>query len=206
LIKLRSRRFSWPLLASLVPFCLTFSGFCRGQILYQDQEIQVHNLPSLKARSHDASDILLTSLDTILHNRDVCCGKNSALEDSLAAADPMSLKDVASKVQGQHRLSDGRAITVTAEYLTPDTASAGHLVALVLDQHAALMEWDSHVYVLHGLVFFWGGDTGEPAMVIRKLLLWDTRYTDSRREVVFTRGVDDANKVAGLLFVQAGLP
>jgi hypothetical protein len=55
-------------------------------------------------------------------------------------------------------------------------------------------------------VFFWGGDTGEPAMVIRKLLLWDTRYTDSRREVVFTRGVDDANKVAGLLFVQAGLP
>jgi hypothetical protein len=86
LIKLRSYRFSWPLLASLVPFCLTFSGFCRGQILYQDQEIQVHNLPSLKARSHDPSDILLTSLDTILHNRDVCCGKNSALEDNIASA------------------------------------------------------------------------------------------------------------------------
>jgi len=39
--------------------------------------------------------------------------------------------------------------------------------------------------------------------VIRKFLLLDTRYSDSRREVVFTRGVDDAGKVQGLLFLQS---
>ncbi len=206
LIKLRSWLFSPLLLPALVLFCLTSSELSHGQVLYQDQEIQVHNLPSLKARSHDPSDVLLTSLDTILHNRDFCCGKDSALEDSLAAADPKSLKDVASRVQGQHRLSDGRAISVTTEYLTPDAASAGHLVTLILNQHAALMEWNSHVYVVHGLVFFWDGSTGEPAMVIRKFLLWDTRYTDSRREVIFNRGLDDASKVAGVIFVEAGLP
>ena len=206
MITLRSCWISWPFLRKLILPCLAFSSLSYGQALYQDQEIQVHNLPSLEARSHDPSDVLLTSLDTILHNRDVCCGKDSALEDSLAKADPKSLKDVADKLQGQHRLSDGRAITVTAEYLTPDAAGAGHLVTLIVNQHPALMEWNSHVYVVHGMVFFWGGDTGGPAIVIRKLLLWDTRYADSRREVIFTLGVDDANKVAGLLFVQAELP
>src|SRR5579863_5813989 len=81
LIKLRSWPFSPLLLPAVVLFCLASNELSHGQVLYQDQEIQVHNLPSLKARSHDPSDVLLTSLDTILHNRDFCCGKDSALED-----------------------------------------------------------------------------------------------------------------------------
>ncbi len=206
MITLRSCWISWPFLRKLILPCLAFSSLSYGQVLYQDQEIQVHNLPSLKARSHDPSDVLLTSLDTILHNRDVCCGKDSALENSLAKADPKSLKDVAAKLQGQHRFSDGRAITLSTEYLTSDGVSAGHLVEMILNQHAALMEWNSHVYVVRGLVFFWTGDATNPYMVIRSFLLWDTRYTDSRREVLFARGVDDADKVEGLLFVEAGMP
>ena len=39
--------------------------------------------------------------------------------------------------------------------------------------------------------------------VIHKFLLWDTRFADSRREMVFNRDTDDLSKVEGFLFVDA---
>jgi len=38
--------------------------------------------PSLRARSHDQTDVLLTSLDTVIHDREICRAKDSVLEDS----------------------------------------------------------------------------------------------------------------------------
>jgi hypothetical protein len=191
------------MLAKTLGCVLALCCFACGQILYLDQEVRVPGLPSLMARTHDPSDILLTSLDTILHDRDICCGKDSALVDSAEAADPNSLKDIAGKLGGRHLLGDGRPIMVTAEFLAPDAVSAAHLIQMLTDKHAALMEWNSHLYVVQGLVYFWTGDSESgPHTVIRKFLLLDTRYTDWRREVVFTRGVDDTDKVQGLLFLQ----
>jgi hypothetical protein len=193
-------------LTNLVLLCVAVSGPANGQILYQDQEVQVHRLPSLMARTKDPSDVLLTSLDTVLHDKEICCGTDSALGESALAADPKSLKDVANKLEGRHLLSDGRPILVNSEYLAPDQVSAPHLVQLLTDQHAALMEWNSHLYVVHGIIYLWtGSDSGEGSsvyMVIRKFLLWDTRYSDARREVDFNRETEDASKVQGLLFLQ----
>jgi hypothetical protein len=187
-------------------FFLSAAGF--GQIAKPDQEIEVHNLPSLVSPTSHSSDALLTSLETIFHNRDVCCAKNSALEDSVKAADPKSLTDVSSKLEGQHLLSDGRAVKVTAEYLTPDKVNSGYLIAMILDQRAALMEWNSRVYVVHGIVYHWTANSNTEASelersVIRKFLLWDVRYSDARREVVFDRLKDDVNEVQGVLFLEA---
>lgn len=187
---------------------LAVCGCLQGQVLNQDQELQIHNLPSLMARSHDRSDVLLTSLDTLFHDREVCCGKDSALEDSAAAADPRSLKDVASKLEGRHLLGDGRPIMVTASYLTPDTVNSGLLITWFMNQHAALMQWDSRIYVVHGIVYMWTANTspdggGQSGTLIHKFLLWDTRFSDSRREVVFNRDTDDLSKVQGFLFVEA---
>lgn len=198
------------ILAKLVVSLFTVCAFAQGQLLYQDQEIRVHDLPSLMARSHSPSNVLLTSLDTVFHDRDICCGKDSALEDSAQAADPKSLKDVASKLDGRHLLSDGRPIKVTTEYLPPDQVSAGHLIAMMTNQRAPLLLWNSHLYVVHGLVYVWTSsynpDTGGSLVtVIHKFLLWDTRYSDSRREVIFNRDSDDPNSVQGLLFVEAKL-
>ena len=152
-------------------------------------------------------DVLLTSLDTVFHDREVCCGKDSALEDSAQAADPNSLKDVASKLQGRHLLSDGRPIMVTAEYLAPEAINSGHLITMIKNQRAALMEWNFHLYVVHGVVYIWiwaGGDEGgRPLTEIHKFLLWDTRYSDGRRNVVFDRTIDDPKNVQGLLFLEA---
>jgi hypothetical protein len=191
----------------LLVSCLAVCIFAYGQILNQDQEIQVHNLPALMARTHDPSDILLTSLDTVFHDREVCCGRNSALEESVQAADPESLKDVASKLDGRHLLSDGRPIKVTAEYIAPDAVNSG-LIRMILDQHAPIMMWNSNLYVVHGIVYLWR-EFGDPTMgtvkltVIHRFLLWDVRYSDSRREVVFDRDTDDWAKVQGMLLVTA---
>lgn len=194
--------------ATLLGLCLALCGFAsRRQVLNQDNEIQVHDLPSLMARTPHSSDVLLTSLDTVFHDHDICCGSDSALGDSAEAADPHSLKDVASKLDGRHLMGDGRPIKVTARYVASDQANSGDLITNILNQHAILMQWNSHVYVVHGLVYQWiaygGGDQGySQGTVIRTLLLWDTRYSDSRREVVFDRATEDLSKVQGLLFLQ----
>lgn len=60
--------------------CLAVGSPAHAQILGQDQEIQLHDLPSLRARSQDQSDVLLTSLDRVIHDGEICCGKDSALE------------------------------------------------------------------------------------------------------------------------------
>jgi len=194
------------LAVAVLIWAVVFCSATQAQILYQDQEIHVHKLPTLMARTQDPSDVLLTSLDTIIHDKAICCGRDSALEDSAQAADPRSLKDLAGKLQGRHLLSDGRPINVQADFLTPDQVNASGLVGAMLDQRAALMEWNSHIYVVQGIVFVWTADYGEEgsggvAAVIRKFLLWDTRYSDSRREVVFNRETEDPSKVAGVLFV-----
>jgi hypothetical protein len=198
---------SYERLAELATFLLFAFVVCQSQSLSPDQVIQVHNLPSLVARTPHSSDVLMTSLDTIFHDRDVCCGKDSALEDSVQAADPKSLKDVASKIQGRHLLSDGRPIMVNTTYLTPDQVSAAALITMMSKDRAAVMEWNSHIYVLYGMVFLWtesyGAEGGNvPLTEIHKLLLWDTRYSDSRREVVFNRETDDPKTIQGLLFAE----
>ena len=194
--------------AKLFGLCLVLGGLASGQILYQDNELQVHDLPSLMARTSHASDVLLTSLDTIFHEHDICCGRDSALVDSAEAADPHSLKDVASKLDGRHLLGDGRPIKVKAWYVAIDTMNSGEIVGSITNQHAPLIEWDSHIYIVRGVIFFWapyggGGDQGYvPVTVIRKFLLLDTRYSDSRRNVVLDRETNDLSKVKGTLFVQ----
>lgn len=201
--EVRLHRSTFQMLTKLTVCCLAVGCFAYAQIPYLDQEVQVHGLPSLMARTHDPADVLLTSLDTVIHDREVCCGKDSALEDSALAADPKSLKEIASRLEGRHLLSDGRPIVVTTEFLAPDQVNSGHLITMILNQHAPLMKWNSHIYVVHGVVYIWTADQrGSMLTEIYKLLLLDTRYSDSRREVVFTRGVDDADKIQGMLFLR----
>jgi hypothetical protein len=174
------------------------------QVSYPDQEIHIHDLPSLTAQSKHASDLLAASLEIVFNDKQVCCGKNSALEDSVQSSDPKSLKDIASKLQGRHLLSDGRPVIVTAEYLTTDQVNAGHLISMLVANHAPLMMWNSHLYVVDGLSYVENVDAhGGVSYVTHKFSLQDARFSDSRREVSFDRLTEDAGKVQGLLFLQA---
>jgi len=211
--KLPSHR-SAPLLLSrsvfpgLLLLFFAYSKVASAQQSTPDQTLEVHNLPSLMAASPHASDVLLTSLDTVFHDREVCCGKDSALEDVVQTVDPKSLGDLAGKLAGRHMLSDGRVVTVTANYLTPDQVSGGNMIAQMTKDHAALMQWNHRIYVVHGIVYLWditqSPDSGGSASpVIHKFLLWDTRYSDSRREVVFNRETEDPKTIQGLLFLES---
>jgi hypothetical protein len=191
---------------AVIALLLTVSIPARGQVFNTDLDLRVSGLPSLMARSHNLSDVLLTSLDTIVQDRSICCGKDSALGDGAAAADPLSFKDVASKLQGRHLLGDGRPMQVTAEFWPRDEINSGRILGALTDKHALLMEWDSHIYVVYGVVYRWiwsGSEEGATATtVIRKFVLLDTRFSDSRRNVVFDRDKDDMSKVQGLLYLE----
>jgi hypothetical protein len=185
----------------VVASCLVGVCLAVGQS-YPNREIRVSGLRALMARSHEPSDVLLTSLDTVLHDRSVCCGPDSALGDSAEKANPLSLKDVVSKLQGRHLLSDGRPIMVTAEYFEPAAINSGTLIGTLRDKHALLLQWNSHVYVCYGVIYDELYDeNGGLQYSIRNLLLLDTRYSDSRREVIFNRQTDDWSKVQGMLRV-----
>jgi hypothetical protein len=175
----------------------------RGWQTYRpNQEVRVQQLPAVMARSHDPSDVLLTSLDIVFNDPGICCGKDSALEDRAAGADPLSLKDIASKVQGRQLLSDGRPMLVTAEFqpVAPTVDISWWIIGELQDKHALLIVWNSHLYVLYGAVFDKVlSDDGSIVFAIHKLFLMDTRYSGPRREVTFNRDSDDWNKVQGML-------
>jgi len=178
--------------------CFTFA-----QEYYPNKEVRIADLPPVTAKSRDASDELAASLEIIFRDKEVCCGKNSSLEDDVQRADPKSLKDVATRLQGRHLLSDGRPIKVTAEYV-PATSLVSGLINALVEKQPLLMEWNSHLYVVYGALY----DTvytpeGGRSDSILKMFLVDPRFSDGRREGTFDRQTDDWGKVQGLLLLKA---
>jgi hypothetical protein len=174
-------------------------------VFYSNQEVRVTNLAPLATPAKDTTVVLATALETILHDKTVCCGKDSALEETVLHAgtsDPVSLKELSGQLQGRHLLSDGRPIVVNAEYIPVNAMNAATVIGALREQHAALFEWKSHVYVLYGAVFNENRCySGLREDTVVKFLLLDPRFSDQRKEVVFSRETDDLGKVQGLVTV-----
>jgi hypothetical protein len=174
-----------------------------GAVIHPYQEVRI-NLRLRTADSTASHATLAAALETIFDNPEVCCGKDSALEDIVLSADPHSPKDLSAKLQGRHVLSDGRPIMVTAEYLPGESVQSYQIVDALLHKQPLLLQWNSHWYVLCGAIFDETlYSTGNRYYVIRHLLLLDPRFAGSRAEVVFDRQKDDWAKVQGLLLVKA---
>jgi hypothetical protein len=84
---------------AVVALYLLVYSLASTQEYYPNQEVRITDLPSLTAKSKDASDVLAASVEIILRDKEVCCGRNSALEDSIQRADPKSLKDISARLQ-----------------------------------------------------------------------------------------------------------
>jgi len=201
-------RMVWPLALLTVA-----TGFVHGQqdvppgyVFHVNQEVRVRDLSPQAAPSTNTTAVLISALETIFHDAEVCCGKNSALEDGAEAADPLSLKDVSAKLQGKHLSNDGRPITVSTEYMASDSINPGQIVSCLLGNRALLMEWKSRLYVVYGAGFdeklYY---SGQRDYIIHKLFLLDLRFSDSRREVACNRESDDWGKVQGLLTLSAAV-
>jgi hypothetical protein len=182
----------------------TVSAFAQdaspGTWFLHNQEVYVANLPLLTASSAEASAVLATALETILPDRDVCCGKDSGLEDAVLSA-PASLKELSAKLQGRHVLGDGLSIMVRAEYFPKSSIVPNLIVKTLMDQQPMLLKWKSHIYVLYGATYDEGRayDMGEREFVIHKLWLLDPRYSGQRREAELNAETDDWTKIQGIL-------
>lgn len=180
----------------------TLSAFAQdtpGYVFHPNQEVRVTHLPTPTAQSANKTAVLATALESILQDKAVCCGKNSALEDTVLIT-PQSLKELSAKLQGKHVLSDGRSVLVSAEYIAQSSITPDLMISSLMDQHALLMNWSSHFYVLYGAIY---DETvyssGQRQFAIRKLLLLDPRFSDQRSKIEFNREIDDWEKVEGLL-------
>ena len=193
-------------MACTIAFLAFATCLVNSQQYFPNREVRVSNLPALTAESKNAGAVLAAALETIVGDTALCCRKDSALENEVLSADPKTLKDVSARLQGRHLLSDGRPIMVTAEYLPADTLTPARIMTPLMNHHAMLMEWKSHLYILYGVIFdetIGGTEYSIPrGVVVHKLLLIDPRYADSRRETSFDRATDDWSQVQGLLRIE----
>lgn len=180
----------------------TVWGFAQdapGYVFHPNQDVRVTHLPTITAQAANRAAVLAAALETILQDKAVCCGKNSALEDTVLST-PLPLRELSAKLQGKHVLSDGRSVMVSADYVPQGSITPDLMISSLMDQHAMLINWGSHFYVLYGAIF---DETvyadGQRQFAIRKLLLLDPRFSDQRRDVEFNRENDDWGKVEGLL-------
>jgi hypothetical protein len=77
---------------------------------------------------------------------------------------------------------------------------------MLIENRPLLMEWNSHLYVVYGIVFNQTiSQDGGIMNAIYKIFLLDTRFSevDKRREISFDRLTDDWGKVQGLLLLKA---
>jgi len=167
--------------------------------------LTVSGLPLRTASSTDPAAVLSAALETIFHDPDVCCGKNSALQAVVLGADPLSLNDLSNRIRGSYVLDDGRRVILTAEYVPPSSINPAPIIASLAKNQAALVEWKSHLYVLYGAIFdeTRGRTPGTGnVLAIHKLLLLDTRFSDARRETSLDREGNIQTDLQGLLILK----
>ncbi len=164
------------------------------------QEVRVAHLPFTTADSTSDFAVLQASVAAAVLDRDICCGRNSALEDPVTSARGASLKEVGEKLRGKHYLAGGSPIVVTDRYWPAAAVTPEEILGALLGQHPLLMDWNGHLYVVYGVVFDeYRYASGARVHAIRDLLLADTRFSDRRRYLAFDRQKDDWSKVTGLL-------
>jgi len=166
---------------------------------HPNEEARVESLPPALAASKNESAVLAASLAIAIMEPDVCCGRNSVLEDQVASATGLSLRQVGEKLRGKHYSGDGLPIVVADQYWSGASVNAEEIIATLQAQRPLLMDWNGHLYVLYGVVYDENLCDDGSQHSIQKLLLVDTRFADHRRYVSFNRQTDDWGKVNGLL-------
>lgn len=122
-----------------------------------DVELRVKGFHFYTAGSNkDDTAPLASALQTLIGNPDLCCGRDSTLEDSVGQVFPLSLGLAASKISGRKILPDGRPVIVTAEFKpvntdnNPATVVVSNVTTSLHNNQPLLMQWRSQVYVVFG--------------------------------------------------------
>lgn len=160
------------------------------------------------SRNGDNTADLAAALQTVIANRDLCCGRNSTLVDSVGQVMPLSLGLAAAKIGGRKILPDGRPVIVDASYTpvqtenNPATLVYGKLLTALHHNQPLLMQWKSRVYVVYGAeiteMVAQSNDGSGVYDTIDKILLFDPA---TGQQTAFTSATDSLADVQGLLTV-----
>lgn len=177
-----------------------------AQVAYPPEEARVNNLPYIAAQSKDSSDVLAASVATVLHNPNLCCDRDSSLQDTIQRADPRSLKDISTRLGGRQLLNDGRPVMIRAELWPAASTNTTQIITALRENHPLLMEWNSQIYIVYGALFNPVVQTDpdgvqQQSYTIQKLLLLDLRYSGARRETAFNRETDKIEDSQGFLLL-----
>ncbi len=180
-------------------------------VVHPNQEVRIAALPSTVAASTSKSDVLVASVATAVMERDVCCGRNSALEDQIIAASAstgkISLRELGEKLRGKHYLDNGASIFVADQYwpaapIEQNAVKPGDIISLPDGPAPIADELGRPACTFCMESYSTSAPTATLATIfrsIRTLLLIDTRFSGRRRYVSFNRQTDDWGKVTGVL-------
>jgi len=200
------KRARWPLLALVVVFGANATAQDESGVscvTNPNQEVRIASLPSITAQSKGDSSVAIAAVATAVMDSDVCCGRNSALEDRITTAPKSSLKELGERLRGKHYLDSGYSIVIDDQYWSGASANAEIIITALDSQRPLLMDWNNRLYVVYGAAFDETVCTsGTTAHSIHTLMLVDVRYSDQRRYITFDRQTDDWNKVAGILTLE----
>ncbi len=173
-------------------------------VFHPNQQVRIRDFSPHTAHSSAAAAVLAAALETVFHNEQLCCRKNSALEDRVLASVSLSLRDLGGKLQGRWTLSSGRPIMLASEYLSPASIGPEQFIAPLMHNQPYLMQWNSRLFVVYGVVFDESiYSSGQRNYVIQKLLLFDPQHSAANNEITFDRQHDDWKTVQGLLLLKA---
>jgi hypothetical protein len=165
-----------------------------GYVFHPNQEMRVTSMPSAVASSNGASAVPAASLEAASMQPDVCCSRNSALEDQIPSARNLSLGDLGQKLQGKHNLDNGNKLI-----LVRSSVNVGDILVTLMAQYPLLMNWNGPLYVVYGADFDeYLHNSATTQHILKSLLLVDVLFSDQRRYISIGRPTDDWQKVGGM--------
>lgn len=169
-------------------------------IAVHHQEIRLDLHPAVAAPAKPA---VVSAVETVLGNSQLCCGQESTLGDAPIAEEHVSLRNLGDKLAGRHTLADGRAVMISSSYVPADSVTSDRIIAPLRNHHPMLMQWNGHVYVVDGVNYDEDVYTDDhKELVIRKILLLDPSAAADSQETDFDRTKDDWSKVQGFLLLK----
>ena len=185
--------------------CLSQTDVIRSVVAYlPGQTARIHVGHLSPAPNTTANGALISMLSVVIQDRDVCCGKDSALGRDLERVNTTSAEEVKDVVKGRHVMNDGRWVTIETTYLPETSVNSWQLIDLIMKGQLAIIEWNHHLYLLKEVSF---DETrysdGTSDYSIQRAVLLDPQSTAKNKEVRFDRQKDDWGQIKGLLTLVA---
>ncbi|HXE91986.1 MAG TPA: hypothetical protein VNK82_13600 [Terriglobales bacterium] len=172
------------------------------------QEEQIGDLAVARAGQKCDNWSWAAGVETLLQRQDVKLGQEFWLLRAYAGTVCVSplgdAEKLASAINGEYVLDDGRKVRLAARFLPGPPAQADWMILALRRGHPFLLLWRGHAYLVQGVIYDeYIAPTGARLFEIREFRLLDPFAEGDQQRVTFVKGRDDAAELAGTLDVEA---